>query len=73
MVRTGCAQWSDALSVSATIEQDYRVVDQYLDKNKFIGTTMCLIALVSWYMTLGKEISEGAFDYDPNIWFSLNQ
>ena len=53
-------QWSDALSVSATIEADYRVVQQYLTHGKLVGSTMCIIALLSWYMTLGKEITDGA-------------
>ena len=56
----GHTQWSDALSVSATIEADYRVVQQYLTHGKLIGSTMCIIALLSWYMTLGKEISDCA-------------
>ena len=51
---------SDALSVSASILDDYRVVDQYLSKGKLVGSVMCLIALISWYMTLGKEINSGA-------------
>lgn len=52
-------QWSDALSVSASIEADYRIVEQYLEKAKFIGSAMCAIALFSWYLTLSKEIASG--------------
>ena len=51
---------STALSVSATIEDDYRRVSQYLESGQLIGTVMCVIALLAWYMTLGKEITSGA-------------
>ena len=51
---------SDALSVSAAIEDDFKKVDQYLDRGNLVGTVMCVIALLSWYMTLGVEITSGA-------------
>ena len=51
---------STALSVSATIEADYRRVSQYLEYGQLVGSVMCVIALVAWYMTLGKEITSGA-------------
>ena len=46
--------------MSATIEKDYRLVDKYLEHGQITGSLMCAIALLSWYMTLGKEILDGA-------------
>ena len=51
---------NDALSVSSAIADDYGVVSQYLSKGKLVGIVMTLVSLISWYMTLGKEINSGA-------------
>lgn len=66
------AQWNDALSVSATIEQDYRLVEKYLENGQIVGSAMCAIALLSWYMTLGKEITHGAC-FTPRVEHSTSQ
>ena len=51
---------SESLSVSAAIKADYRLGEQYLEQGQLVGSVMCLISLISWYMTLCKEITSGA-------------
>jgi len=43
------------LSVSAQISGKFDEVDEYIQHGYLVGTMMCALALVSWYMTLGKE------------------
>ena len=57
------ARWRccHVLQVSAVIGRDYARVHEYMGYSFWRrGGSMCILALLSWYMTLGKEIQSSA-------------